>query len=92
MYTWGGKLAKLLGYFCNLKELPKVNNHPRGEKSPNLVTLNAAITAHVSYLCLPMYEKPVTWFTFGVHVHKMIHILLVKTSREKSTFCSSQSY
>jgi hypothetical protein len=28
-----------LGYFCNLKKLPKENNHPVGENSPNLVTL-----------------------------------------------------
>jgi hypothetical protein len=29
-----------LGYFCNLpKKQPEVNNHPIGEKSPNLVTL-----------------------------------------------------
>jgi hypothetical protein len=30
---------KNVGYFCNLKILPKVNNHPIGENSPNLVTL-----------------------------------------------------
>jgi hypothetical protein len=29
-----------LGYFC-IKKLPKLNNHPIGENSPNLVTLVA---------------------------------------------------
>jgi hypothetical protein len=34
---WGKRT--FLGYFCNLKELAKVNNHPLGEKWPILVTL-----------------------------------------------------
>jgi hypothetical protein len=29
-------------YFCN-KKLPKVNNHPIGENSPNLVTLKGTL-------------------------------------------------
>jgi hypothetical protein len=28
-----------LGLYCTVKKLPKVNNRPRGENSPNLVTL-----------------------------------------------------
>jgi hypothetical protein len=28
-----------VGYFCILKKLPKVNNRPIGENSPNLATL-----------------------------------------------------
>jgi hypothetical protein len=34
-----GKAAQNVGYFGNLKKLSKVNNHPLGENSPNLVTL-----------------------------------------------------
>jgi hypothetical protein len=32
-------LPKILGYFRNLKKLPKENNLPKGENSSNLVTL-----------------------------------------------------
>jgi hypothetical protein len=28
-----------MGYFSNFQKLPKVNNHPMDENSPNLVTL-----------------------------------------------------
>jgi hypothetical protein len=40
---YGGKkkLTKFV-YFCN-KKLPKVNNHPIGENSPNLVTLTGTL-------------------------------------------------
>jgi hypothetical protein len=31
-----------MGYFIYLKNLPKVNNRPMGENSPNLVTLLSA--------------------------------------------------
>jgi hypothetical protein len=33
------KIAQNSGYFCNLQKMPKVNNRPLGENSPNLVTL-----------------------------------------------------
>jgi hypothetical protein len=40
IYTLEKKYHKNLGYFCDfLKKLPKVNNCPLGENSPNLVTL-----------------------------------------------------
>jgi hypothetical protein len=32
-----------LGYFCNCKKLPKVNNRPIGENTPNPVTLDMEI-------------------------------------------------
>jgi hypothetical protein len=32
-------LSKLWATFVIVKKLPKESNHPRGEKSPNLVTL-----------------------------------------------------
>jgi hypothetical protein len=32
------------GYFCNFQKLPKVNNHPLGENSPNLVNLKSMVT------------------------------------------------
>jgi hypothetical protein len=36
----GEKKPKNVGYFCNFqKTILKVNNHPLGESSPNLVTL-----------------------------------------------------
>jgi hypothetical protein len=35
----GTKYSKNLGHVYNLKKLPKVNNNPMGENSPNLVTL-----------------------------------------------------
>jgi hypothetical protein len=35
------KSSQKAGYFCN-KNLPKVNNRPIGEYSPNLVTMMAA--------------------------------------------------
>jgi hypothetical protein len=35
----GIKKPKDVGYFCNLKKVPRVNNDPTGENSPNLVTL-----------------------------------------------------
>jgi hypothetical protein len=34
---------KIWGYFCNFQTLPKVNNRPIGENSPNLVTLNIKV-------------------------------------------------
>jgi hypothetical protein len=33
------KVVQNFRYFCYLKKLPKVNYHPIGENSPNLVTL-----------------------------------------------------
>jgi hypothetical protein len=33
-------LEKVVGHFCNFQKLPKVNNRPMGENSPNLVTLS----------------------------------------------------
>jgi hypothetical protein len=39
-----------MGYFLNFAKLSKVNNHPFGENSPNLVTLSH----------LP--KKSVSWF------------------------------
>jgi hypothetical protein len=33
------KYLKNVGYFCNSKKLPKLNNRPLGENSLNLVTL-----------------------------------------------------
>jgi hypothetical protein len=33
-----------LGYLSNFKKLPKVNNHPKGKNSSNLVTLLPANT------------------------------------------------
>jgi hypothetical protein len=38
------KWTNNFGYFCNFQKEPKVNNHPIGEKSPNLVTLPACLT------------------------------------------------
>jgi hypothetical protein len=32
-----GKCKKNVGYFCKIKELPKVNNRPRGENWPNIL-------------------------------------------------------
>jgi hypothetical protein len=34
-------MAKNAGYFFSFKNMPKVDNHPNGENSPNLVTLIA---------------------------------------------------
>jgi hypothetical protein len=36
---FGNKWHKIVGYFCNFPKLPKANNRPLGENSPNLVTL-----------------------------------------------------
>jgi hypothetical protein len=36
------KWLKYLAYICNFQKLPKVNNHPIGENSPNLFTLISA--------------------------------------------------
>jgi hypothetical protein len=48
-------VAKKLGLLLKFsKKLPKVKNHPTGEKSPNLVTLVAARVAfcdNVSRIC-----------------------------------------
>jgi hypothetical protein len=38
----GKKLPKSSGNFYNLKKLPKENDRPKGENSPNLVTLSFA--------------------------------------------------
>jgi hypothetical protein len=43
-YTYsilGKSSSKVSGYFCIFLKLPKVNNRPLSEYSPNLVTLNA---------------------------------------------------
>jgi hypothetical protein len=37
----GKKVRKNVVYFCNFQKMPKVNNRPLGENSPNLVTLAA---------------------------------------------------
>jgi hypothetical protein len=36
--------TKTLDYFWNFQKMPKVNDPPIGEKSPNLVTLGSMIT------------------------------------------------
>jgi hypothetical protein len=52
-----GKVAKSIGYFGNLKKLPKVNNHPLGEKSPNLVTPYEV----VSMICFSYIQYRLMW-------------------------------
>jgi hypothetical protein len=43
LYILWKYLAKNVDYFSYLKNCPKyLNNHPIGEKSPNLVTLSVA--------------------------------------------------
>jgi hypothetical protein len=47
-YITGASSPKILRYFSNFQKLPKVNNRPMGENSPNLVTLLATTIATTS--------------------------------------------
>jgi hypothetical protein len=42
IYTLEKKPPKCLGPFCHFQKIPKENNRPISEKSPNLVTLVTA--------------------------------------------------
>jgi hypothetical protein len=41
---------RTLGYFCNFQNLPKVNNRPTGENSPNLPTFHQIFRLWIHFL------------------------------------------
>jgi hypothetical protein len=43
------QIRTYLRYFCNLKNVPKVNNRPKGENSANLVTLSRALACNIAF-------------------------------------------
>jgi hypothetical protein len=67
----GKKLPRNVGYFCN-KKLPKVNNPPKGENSPNLVTLPLSqLVCHFVDVLFPIFS----FFFSGCHTcHTRINL------------------